>query len=642
VALAPNGLAAWGGEESLYLWQTKGHGRKDADQRLGGRGRIIHDVGWAAEGKTIVWANDPGGALRASFDLAALKLGRAADAAYRKAQLRQGNLALERINPQRVDVKRDAKVVSTLNLPGFFPGRCFTFAGKDRAAVGGLSGCGLYDTKTGQRLRAYAGITGLWAIAPSPGDRYLLAGGIDQTLHVWAPDQEQPLVSLFVAGSDWVAWTPEGYYAASPGGEKLVGWLVSRGPEQLATFYPVEQFRKTFHRPDVVRRLLTEGSVEKALARADQDANKTQSKPVNVEQVLPPQVTITAPEKSGLVVPGPTLEVKAEAESRGQPITALRLFVDDRPFSGLRGVRQRGAGSQKAESWTVPLEPGEHRLVVVAETAASKSLPAVTEVICRQPAAPNPPPAGKALPKLYVLAVGIDKYPGAWQLKCCANDARGLTEAFTDANGKREIFAEVKTKTLIDEQATRDGILKDGLGWLKENAKPHDVAVVYYGGHGETDAQDRFHLLTVKWAPGAAGATVSGDELKERLADLPCRVVLLLDACHSGAAGNARAKRVRLDNLASELTGEAGAVVLFAAGNDELASEDPTKGHGFFTLALIEGLKGAADKSPKDGVVHLNELLTYVEYRGAELSKDEQHPTYDKPGNVRSFPLTKP
>src|SRR5262249_20397086 len=44
-----------------------------------------------------------------------------------------------------------------------------------------------------------------------------------------------PLLSLYSAGDDWIAWTPEGYYAASPGGEKLIGWQVNNGRDQMAS-----------------------------------------------------------------------------------------------------------------------------------------------------------------------------------------------------------------------------------------------------------------------------------------------------------------------------------------------------------------------------------------------------------------------
>jgi hypothetical protein len=80
-----------------------------------------------------------------------------------------------------------------------------------------------------------------------------------------------PLLSLFTTERDWVAWTPEGYYAASPGGEKLMGWRVSNGPDKMTSFYPAAQFRSKLYRPDVIKRLLEAGDVEKALALADKE-----------------------------------------------------------------------------------------------------------------------------------------------------------------------------------------------------------------------------------------------------------------------------------------------------------------------------------------------------------------------------------
>ena len=45
-----------------------------------------------------------------------------------------------------------------------------------------------------------------------------------------------------------------------------------------------------------------------------------------------------------------------------------------------------------------------------------------------------------------------------------------------------------------DEEATRQGLL-DGLGWLKKQMKPQDLAVIFYAGHGARDAKGRFFLL---------------------------------------------------------------------------------------------------------------------------------------------------
>ena len=69
------------------------------------------------------------------------------------------------------------------------------------------------------------------------------------TLRIWDPNRDQPLLNLFFAGSEWIAWTPEGYYACSPGGEGLMGWHLDNGPDKLGTFAPAAQFREKFYRP---------------------------------------------------------------------------------------------------------------------------------------------------------------------------------------------------------------------------------------------------------------------------------------------------------------------------------------------------------------------------------------------------------
>ena len=106
-------------------------------------------------------------------------------------------------------------------------------------------------------------------MATSPDGRHLLSASSDQTVCVWDPDRDLPVLSLFFAGDDWIAWTPEGYYAASPGGEQLMGWHVNNGLEAMASYYPASQFRKTLYRPDVIKRLLKAVSLDKALADAD-------------------------------------------------------------------------------------------------------------------------------------------------------------------------------------------------------------------------------------------------------------------------------------------------------------------------------------------------------------------------------------
>src|SRR5262249_9414501 len=56
-------------------------------------------------------------------------------------------------------------------------------------------------------------------VAPSPDGRYLAAVSGANQLIIFAAKDLTPLLRLFVNGQDWIVWTREGYYAATPGAE---------------------------------------------------------------------------------------------------------------------------------------------------------------------------------------------------------------------------------------------------------------------------------------------------------------------------------------------------------------------------------------------------------------------------------------
>src|SRR5262249_32980927 len=157
-------------------------------------------------------------------------------------------------------------------------------------AVGASFGFYLIDLKNAAVLREYRGHVGLvLGVSCSPDGRHLVSGGADQTVRVWDLSEPEPLLTLFAASRDWIARTPEGYYACSAQGERLMGWQVNNGPDKIAHYYPAVQFRASLYRPDVIRLLRRAGSLGKALAVAGLK-HKGAVAAVNVTQVLPPLV----------------------------------------------------------------------------------------------------------------------------------------------------------------------------------------------------------------------------------------------------------------------------------------------------------------------------------------------------------------
>jgi len=291
-----------------------------------------------------------------------------------------------------VDVQREGQTQTSLKFSLEYDKkynrvRCTTLLPGDRAAVGSEFGLFLFDTRTGQQLCKYLGHTGIvWAVSPSREGQYLLSAAHDMTLRIWDPDQELPLLSLFFASDDWIAWTPEGYYAASPGGERLMGWHVNQGPDKLANFMPACQFSATFHRPDVIKLLLETSSVERALAAADQARGKVTDK-TNVADVLPPKVVITSPPNAVVVSGERELEIKVVAEQVGpHPITSVQLLLDRHLYKGQAGVKhfdtpQRAVSHQ----FIVSLTPGvKHTIQVRADSAVSYGVSREIEVISKK------------------------------------------------------------------------------------------------------------------------------------------------------------------------------------------------------------------------------------------------------------------
>src|SRR5262249_55454985 len=113
-------------------------------------------------------------------------------------------------------------------------------------------------------------------LAVSPDGKYLLVAWGNQALHLFRIDGDKPerLLNILVAGEDWVAWTPPGHYAATPGGEKLVGWQVKRDDNTPLAFYPVERFRKLYYKPEIIKEV--------------QEKGIPKTRGTEIEEVLPP------------------------------------------------------------------------------------------------------------------------------------------------------------------------------------------------------------------------------------------------------------------------------------------------------------------------------------------------------------------
>lgn len=110
----------------------------------------------------------------------------------------------------------------------------------------------------GKRLQTLPGpYTGAIPVAFAPNGRLLLTPGGDGGIVLRQPKSGVALVTLRILPSasdkpspDWIAYTPEGYYDASPDAAKFIHWRVGD------TLFPAATYQKQFHRPDLVEKAL--------------------------------------------------------------------------------------------------------------------------------------------------------------------------------------------------------------------------------------------------------------------------------------------------------------------------------------------------------------------------------------------------
>ena len=244
---------------------------------------------------------------------------------------------------------------------------------------------------------------------------------------------------------------------------------------------------------------------------------------------------------------------------------------------------------------------------------------------------------------LRMLVVGISRYQNpALNLNFSVQDAESVANYFQQTGGR--LFREVEINRLYDAEASRANILK-AFARLSETARPEDVVIVYFAGHGDSRLDQWYfipHEITQPerdeqlTAGGVSSAAISEALVKIRSQ----KVLLLLDACRSGGAVVSFRGYEDRKSLA-QLARSAGVHIIAASGASQLAAEIDELRHGLFTYVLLAGLKGEAVVGAANRSVTVRGLLAYIEDQLPEVSKkyksEAQYPVSSSKG--QDFPV---
>lgn len=207
------------------------------------------------------------------------------------------------------------------------------------------------------------------------------------------------------------------------------------------------------------------------------------------------------------------------------------------------------------------------------------------------------------------LLVGIDDYPTN-PLKGCINDAKRMQEVFeTHQNGDTNFSCKLLTsKNTYVSRST----LKANIKQLFDH-RENDTTLLYFSGHGATTTAGTY-LVTQDAQPDDEGvslmeivALANNSKAKE--------VIIILDCCHSGDAGNS------IDLGERKIILREGVSVLAASTASQYSYEKG--GFGIFTGIIYDAMQGSA--ADLRGKIALSSLYYYAD---TQLGAWQQRPVF--------------
>jgi S1-C subfamily serine protease len=238
---------------------------------------------------------------------------------------------------------------------------------------------------------------------------------------------------------------------------------------------------------------------------------------------------------------------------------------------------------------------------------------------------PRPSPSLDSLyNQSYAVIIGINAYEKWPSLEYAVNDARSIQKRLKDMG--------FDTITLLDNNATRENILKVLGDELPKRVEKNDRVIIFFAGHGQTeelaDGSQMGYIVPVDSDTRNIFSTaISMDQVRQFSRRLPAKHVLyLIDACYSGlgltrSGGIPPSDRDYLNKITTRKAHQ----MLTAGGKGEQAHEE--EGHGVFTKYILEGLDGSADREDK-GYVTFSDLASYVKPKVTRMTRNSQVPQY--------------
>ena len=256
-------------------------------------------------------------------------------------------------------------------------------------------------------------------------------------------------------------------------------------------------------------------------------------------------------------------------------------------------------------------------------------------------------------PALHAIMIGVDDYKGdGLDLNYAAKDANDLhivlqksaQKFFNIDDTSRVHFYNLTVNRFgVNGNEKIKGITPDRTNIIKtivqieKTSKPEDILLLFFAGHGEIVDKDQLLLLTSESSRDDFKG-LQMRELLELLNKVPAgKRVLILDACHSGAAINnldmaqitgkrdvkdAERQSQRLKEL-DKLASKSGFAIITASSSDQKALELPQYEHGLMTYALLNSMLNNKNALDEDNNLQLEKWFMATEEEVRKLNANQ-------------------
>lgn len=484
-----------------------------------------------------------------------------------------------------------------------------------------------------------------WAVNISGNGRLAVAALADGTIRWYSIADGKELLAFFPHKDRkrWVMWTPEGFFDASEGGARLVGYHLNQGIDKEAIFIPMDNLYDVFYRPDIVATKFKGEDITPLITLTAKEALKNP----------PPTAEFTTKQT---ITDKTSIKVCYRISSKGGGIGEVRLFHNAKLIKSDGHYREytrskevpvqmtalNSRAIQKDQKRGIQMHYKEQSVIVSAtkgdvyeDCADIETVPGENEIAV---AAFNKDNTVQGFletmtfnanvapvePRVYVLIAGIDHYQERTaKLNYAVKDAVDVHRQISlqlETLFKKE---QIHTMILINEQVTRTKMLSS-LKRLANEIRPGDYFILFTAGHGVL-IQNQYYLLTHDYRGDLdAYCMISSNEIVEATKMIKSlNQLLIFDTCHAGG----------MDSIVSGLYDARMAVIakkmglhIYASASSLEGAMDGYKGNGLFTYHLLRGLDNNSEADTnRDAQVSIVELGAYTKKQTIDASGKVGH-----------------